>query len=519
MDRRVEVTGARQQFDRLIALTAALGLPLERVWQSETAELLNIETSDVVAGAVSGLSCDLLMPVISDWGHDFELQISSNYGIRPYGVSSSTPCNPSELAAFLGDIKAAPTAKLELRLRIDKQHFVDTRLSTPWNHRLYLFTRNLKRALQGKMTELQDIFFPLDSFQCHCVLMEQSVALTGRHLFIHHDMTAVPPFAATRALHLQHYVQRIKDVQRLRVDNTRWIDLDTYLTPMHFKVEQDADDSSAIGALISHLQYALIIFYLAETTRSVPEGYLAIVPGPTRTEILIPGQHPVTWLDNSLLYRMFRWCYSERTTDKLDIARSTISSVLGDNKSENYDLLSARVERIWNAARSTYLILVRGMVKENFDQVKQVQDYVTTISTDMGAKVSNIVSNLTTNALAAIGVVLGAFVAYAFDSSNKIRPDVFKVGLFVYGAYIIVFPLGYSLLLNNLTDYIILKQEFDRRLATFRDIVRVPALFAKANLVVASRSRHFWAVFILSVVVYIALAATCFLFWHSLPSN
>lgn len=503
------MTALRNMFDRLMALAAAAGLSQDAVLQSETSSRLNVE-ADISASALSGFSNGLLTPMIADWGDDFEFHISSS-GIRPFDVTSSQ-FNPSDLDVLRGDLQALPKATLQVRLTVHKQQFLNRRFpATDAHYVLYVFSRNLYRALQGKLKEVEDIFFPNGVMQCQCFILEHSAELNGRHLSIRHDLQAGSPPKVLKT----RYREQIADVQQKRLDNVRWLDFDTSLTPLHFTVEGEAQEND-LKSLIGRVQYALIILYLAESARSVTGGSLAIFPGPSRTELLIPRPQPVDPVNNELLIRIFVWCYSERTSDKLDIARNTISSLLGADKSQNYDLLHKNAQRMWNASRSTYLTLVRDLVAKHFDKLKQVQDYVTSISSDLGAKVSNIVSTLIANTLAAIGVVLGAFVAYAFDASNKIKPEVFRFGLFVYGVYILAFPFTYSLLLNNLTDYIILKRDFKRRLEVFEKALGLPSLLTSAGVIVKSRSRHFWVVFSVSACVYVTLTIICFLLWKYL---
>jgi hypothetical protein len=124
------------------------------------------------------------------------------------------------------------------------------------------------------------------------------------------------------------------------------------------------------------------------------------------------------------------------------------------------------------------------------------------------AKVSSIVTTLITNILAAIGVVLGAFVAYAFD--NKIKPDVFRLGLRVYGFYILIFPLALSLLLNNLVDYLIIRSDFTKRLRDFETALGLENLRSKIASAATYRGVHFWVIFSVSALIYLALASVCF---------
>lgn len=480
-----------------------MGLPEQEVSQAETAARLSVE-AELPAKSAAGLTSAMLRGVVSDWGQHVSLAISSDYGIRPLQLRAGQ-FSEVELAHFLEDIAPTPAeATIRISLTVQKDQFLRGQSQASGRHRvLYLFTDNLKRALGGKYGDVEEIFFPEGAIQCECLLYQDDVAIRGQHLTI----SAVPPNAPGEQQPPAPLKDRIETIRNLRQENTHWTGFATDLTPQHFVVQKDVDPKS-IGAPIDSVQYALLVSYLANSVRSADTGFIAVFSGTSRTEILLQGQRGEGAIDASSVFRLFDWCYAERASDKLDIARSVISSMLGADRSKNYDLLLANAPRVWEAARSTYLMLVRDLVTKHFDKLKQIQDYVTAISSDVATKVSSIITTLITNILAAIGVVLGAFVAYAFD--NKIKPDVFRLGLRVYGIYILVFPFALSLLINNLVDYLIIRSDFKKRLKDFETALGLENLKGQIATTVARRGWHFWCVLSFAVVIYLALASVCF---------
>ena len=491
----------RQIFDRLTILTAALGLKLEEVRPGESAARLSL-TTELPAKSAAGLTAKMLHDVVSDWKEHFTLTITSDYGIRSFKVRAAQ-VSEADLAHFLEDIAAAPIgATVQLQLTLEKDQFLRGQPQAPGSRRvLYLFTDNLKRAFGGRYEDVQGIFFPADAIECDCLLYEDDVSIRGQYLTVS-ATTPTPPAGQQPAL----LKDRLESIGNLRQENAQWTGVETRLTPLHFRMQRDGDPKN-IDASIERLQYALLVSYLANSVRSAERGSIAVFSGSSRTEIFLPDQRGEATIDTSSLFRLFDWCYAERASDKLDIARSVISSILGADRSQNYDLLLANVSRVWESSRSTYVMLVQDLVTKQFDKLKQIQDYVAAISSDMATKVSGIVATLITNILAAIGVVLGAFVAYAFD--NKIKANVFRLGLRIYGIYILVFPLMLSLLLNNLVDYLIIRSDFRKRIRNFEAVLGLENIGTTIGSAAKRRAAHFWAILSLSALIYLALASVC----------
>jgi hypothetical protein len=489
-------------FDRLAVLTAALGLPEQDVSQAETAARLSIE-AELSAKPAAGLTADMLRGLVSDWGEHANLAIGSDYGIRPFQMRAGQ-FNEADLIDFVSDIAHTPDeATIRLRLTVEKDQFLRGQPQAPGLHRvLYLFSENLRKAFGGRYADVQEIFFPKDTVRCECLLCQDDASIRGRHLTIFGGAPSTLPQEPPATLK-----SRLEEIRNLRRENTNWTGFETDLTPLQFVVQKEAD-AKGIACVIDHLQYALLVSHVASSVRPSGPDFIAAFSGSSRTEILLPGQRAESAIDLSPVFRLFEWCYAERASDKLDIARSVISSVLGADRTKNYDLLLANAVRVWDSARSSYLMLVRDLVTKHFDKLKQIQDYVTAISSDVASKVSNIVSTLITNILAAIGVVLGAFVAYAFD--KKISADVFKFGLRVYAVYILVFPLTLSLIANNLVDYLILRADFKKRLNDFETALGLENLKGQIASTVTRRGKHFWWVLSATVLMYLLLAGLCF---------
>jgi hypothetical protein len=114
---------------------------------------------------------------------------------------------------------------------------------------------------------------------------------------------------------------------------------------------------------------------------------------------------------------------------------------------------------------------------------------------------------LTANLLATVGVTIGGFVAYALDKKSSM--ELLSIGLKVYGCYILVFPLFYSLIVYGLVDYLITSREFDVRTSDLELSLHMVGLRQRTRMALRGRVIHFWVVFASSVLIYGGIVGAC----------
>ena len=115
---------------------------------------------------------------------------------------------------------------------------------------------------------------------------------------------------------------------------------------------------------------------------------------------------------------------------------------------------------------------------------------------------------------------MGGFVGYTID--KKTTPILLAFGTLLYGAYLLIFPLVYALLLQSLVQYCITVAEFRQRIRDFGVTLNIPQLSDQYARVMKPRQWHFRAIFVVSCVVYVLLVVSSFYlykYFKSLPAG
>jgi hypothetical protein len=370
---------------------------------------------------------------------------------------------------------------------------------------LYIFQANVLRALSGEFSDIQQIFFPDLHSRCICLLLEEESQLTSTYLAI------IGPAAFQGECAREHQNrgrQRIEAAQQTRRDQVSWIDFETGLTPYHLMLPFTDCPNGAITTALARKFYALVLIHLAESVRRTDGDYLANFGGVARVGVHIPAGATGRPGDPASLARLFMWSYSEKAPDKLQFVRSVAASLLTDDSARNYMVFAEAGARILASSRSNYASYIHGFVTRHFEKLQEVDEYVQGIANQLSDQVADLAKNLTSSMLASVALVVAGLVAYAVNP--KVPPKVFSVGLILYGAYIVAFPLISFLLFHNLFSYLITIREFRARLMEFQVALQLPNLPQQLTHRMRWRTRHFWFMFTVSCLAFIGVAFTCY---------
>jgi len=154
----------------------------------------------------------------------------------------------------------------------------------------------------------------------------------------------------------------------------------------------------------------------------------------------------VPWQSAQTIGSLVSWAYSEERAldNRLILLQVVIASSLQDNNPINNLLelirrapdLHERIHRRWNA-------FMEEKLEKFFGQIKELEQTVDTTTKSYNEQIDALTKTLTENMLAAVGVLVGTFIAAIFTSPFK--PLIFLVGAGTYLAYLIIFPMRVGL--------------------------------------------------------------------------
>jgi hypothetical protein len=350
--------------------------------------------------------------------------------------------------------------------------------------KLFLFPEALARNLSVPLTELEQgekgLLKDCTGEQKLIILVPGwKFALDGDYLAILGDEAVkkwqeyVPEKAPDK--------ERIEYVQKEASERLRWMHFEfVHLTPLQLNLEwkkpeggaqpgPDANDSIA-RALYAQL-LACSLLYMAghsapKLLRSgagpVDDHWIATFAADKDVvEVEFGNAHSLgqmlplvskgnAWEAARTVANLALWIYEATSEGKRDVRdrvvvlQSAIASILQDaDPAVNCRELVRRAAGISKRVEGGWASFIEGKLEKYFSQVKELEDTVESAKQAYNEQVQTLTKALIDNMLAAVGVVVGSFIAAILKS--PFEAYVFWFGTGIYVGYLIIFPIGVGL--------------------------------------------------------------------------
>lgn len=156
------------------------------------------------------------------------------------------------------------------------------------------------------------------------------------------------------------------------------------------------------------------------------------------------------WEAARTVARLALWIYDATSQGKRDVQdrvvvlQSAIASALQNpDPKVNCSELVHRAAEISKRVEGGWASFIEGKLEKYFSQVKELEGTVESASKAYNEQVQTLTKALIDNMLAAVGVVVGSFIAAIFKS--PFEAYVFWFGTGIYVGYLIIFPIGVGL--------------------------------------------------------------------------
>jgi hypothetical protein len=434
----------------------------------------------------------------------------------------NTGYHHSELEDFYNQAKDSPT--VDLRLRIDK-----SALSRHWGivNRavadviLFLFTDALARLLGVRLdlltNERRGLLRAFNHDKRVIILAPSHNELVLKGAFLVVLGGAAVSRWVEYATEPTPDTVKVKYFREQAKEALKWANFDLVtLTPLHLTVESEpsadgrapATDDPVASAVYAQLLACSLLYIAGHTVRNVDERtngaaaasavqsarsplwlatfaadrYLArfnVGDVPELCEALKSGSANA-WKASKMIADVAAWVYGgERDVkDRLSVLQSVIANSLQESDpAVNCRELVRQAAEVKKRVEWGWDSFVHGRLEKYFTQVKDLEAAVEATARSYNEQVQALSKTLIDNMLAAVGVVVGSFIAAIFKTPFGVK--VFWVGTSIYTAYLVVFPIGVGLVSawQRYRDSKALfenrRKEFDRRLSPeeVKDIV------------------------------------------------
>ena len=464
---------------------------------------------------VFGLTLDTVALVTQVYGDAFHCRFKLG-GLPVLTIDSHT--NEDSIATYRDETRDSPTVELELVL--DKSRLIENRLGSSAGARvlLYLHPEALERLLTSDLPRLEGLLWkPETTGKVILLVPGREIWLNGEHLAvvgrgrIEQWRDALPAGLADHSMSETWYAECRRRV-RWQTEHIR------HLTPRHWRVQGSSVPGDKIhNALRVHGVNTALLYTADQTTTDAAGQWVAIYESEGSKTVVGQGD-PTQLLSEAAakgsddLQEFVNWAYEKPwASDRLRMTRKGISQALEDVvDAERVTRLLASAGNIKSALAWNWEAFMSEKIDKYHVQVKSLEDDVRTTIRSYTDQISGMIKGLSDTVLAAVGVVIGSFVAAFFK--DPFKPTVFRIGMMGYAGYVLFFPLIYNML-NQWAAYRALSNGFRLRRERFEVVLfpeRVDKIVGDQVRNAETRFRRwFWAAVIAYVVlILLALVAS-----------
>jgi len=500
----------------LADLCRILGIDIPALAEVESAGAL-AHTFPVRAGDAARLDPAHVRAFVDHWGDAARVEIRTedltelvvDASVRDDDVSSF-----SQTAASGGPYEAVVT--------VDKARLIGgiAGPSPARTVRVFLFAAALRHALAHGLSRFETEVWGEAPAPLVIAVLDTDISLNGPHLTIVggvslHEASA----AAGLPLAAIDFAPIIESRDRYIGWDSAWV---RALTPWHFELSGTCADSELHGLLRAELVKLAVLFTCdrarIRSTPTPPGEILAEYRGREHVAVIpIDERAPLDCTDKEVeaVLRAVDWCYERHggqgqpdwVGDRLPFVQTRVAQSLESHPAEDRFVIFARampylqegIEWHWKA-------FIEGKVSEYLDRVQQVETVVSDTVAAFADRTAALAKGLTETILAAIAVLIGSFIAAAFDT--PFNATLFRIGVLTYAAYVVLFPgvIGLVASVSNLRSA---RAEFDTRVSRFDETLypeKVTEIVGD-RVTDAESSYYRWLAVVAIMYVAVAIAA------------
>ena len=372
----------------------------------------------------------------------------------------------------------AAGAQIILDLTLDKPALIEaylnkgTQIPAGIRPALVLDPQALENLFSQTLQEIETWWNPQQPARLVILAPEWAHTLNGRYLAVAGG-DPVSQWAQVAAVPLSPPQRTPAEVYKACRNNTWWQDeWLQHLTPLHLVVQGDvpADDPVA-KALRTQLADLCLLFTAdrSERRQSPPDGleWIALFQGAgEKIEIEPVPANALTGeqaAGAAALADVVAWAYGEGLiSDRLSFFQNTVARALqGTPPAAGLGQLLQRAKGILDHIGPDWKMFVDGKLSAFDSQIRALEDEVATTVQSFSAQIAAMIKSLSDTVLAALAVLLGAFIAGLIK--EELKPEILAVSLTAYLSYLLAFPLIYNMTERRQSYRSLVRQFEDRR--------------------------------------------------------
>ena len=457
----------------LLTFGEALGIALD-VWEKN--ESLNqIEYTDYNFSQLMAkkLTMDLITSLRDAYGD--ALICSFRLGDLPV-LDINLDTDAKSLEIFRDTIQDSPT--IVFKFMLNKKRLIENWLGVEPDYRVffYLFPNALENFFNSNLSQLESLLWGSELETVHKIVLlvpDREIWLEGSYLSvlggeqIEHwrEVVSKPP----------HNDDELRNMYKICQNNLKWqVPWLKHLTPLHLKVDGKISSDDSIAKKLQVHQFNSIILYTADRTVGDSNKPSLSTYAGTNQSVELILKNPADPIEEDVLagvcylMEMLEWAYNPKwSDDRLPLVQIGVAQALhAASPLDRYQLLLHNAQNIFDGLKWHWKAFIEGKVDSYVSQIQALEDYVADTVQAFADQITDMIKNLSDTMLAAVGVLIGSFIAALFR--GEFDSNIFAIGIGVYALYVAIFPLCYNMK-HQWEQYQTLRDNFKMRQKRFED--------------------------------------------------
>lgn len=502
----------------LLTLCGALDIERDQLVSWEQPEIMHRQFS-VSSQAVQRLDYETINRARQEYGTALSIEFRTG-DLIDLRVDSSTA--ESAIRSF---IAAAPTSH-EVVIRLDKSALLSQlALSDPSiETRLFLFTDSLCRLLRRGPGIFESEIWQVPTKGLRILVIDSETALVGPWLSI---------VSLNVSMHEGPTPEEVARAQRIRAERDRHIGWDegfvTALTPAHLRLTGESDNTDLV-ALTGGQFVLLSLLYLCDRARARArtdggreirvefrgQAHVAVIPIDDGVRLL-----DVDVSDLSFVEELTGWVYSvdqatgsDWVADRLPFVQTRVAQLLeGRSEPARFKAFTESARYLVEGLEWQWRAFIEGRISAYLGNRKELEAVVGDTVIDFRERAGDLVKNLSESILAAVAVLVGSFIAAAFD--KPFNEDLFRIAMLAYGVYVLMFP-GLLGGISSASRFRSAAADFDHRMISYRRLLGGEVDDAVDGRVDEARVAY-WRWFVVVSVLYVLVMLVALIAADKIP--
>jgi hypothetical protein len=305
------------------------------------------------------------------------------------------------------------------------------------------------------------------------------------------------------------------------------------LTPLHFWVEGTCRDPELLGLIRSQFVKLAVLFTCDRARERKREDGSKEIRAEYRgrehvAAVVIDEQEPLKRVGNeelSAVRHIVEWCYQrepmpphrEWVTDRLPFVQTRVAQALeGRPEEERFRAFITAMPYLAEGVEWHWKAFIEGRVTEYLDRVQQLEGLVSATLERLSDQVGGQVKHLSDTMLAAVAVLIGSFIAAAFE--DPFNEPLFRIALLTYGGYVGIFP-GLIGMFASSRSFFRVRDNFEAQRGRFAEALLPDRVDEIVGSRVSNATRGYWWWFSFVSLAYVLVVIAAVVAAMEVPSR